>query len=104
VRQSDTFARFGGDEFVVLMELNRGTSDAVRVAESIIRVIGGIDLFANAGIRVGASVGIVSWMPLPGEQPNSDELLKQADRAMYEAKRAGKGCYRFARPPYSGVT
>jgi diguanylate cyclase (GGDEF)-like protein len=102
VRQADTFARFGGDEFVVLMELNRDTSDAARVAESVIRVIGDIDLFANAGIRVGASVGIASWMPLPGERPNSDELLKQADRAMYEAKRAGKGCYRFARRPYSG--
>ncbi len=104
VRQADTFARFGGDEFVVLMELNRGTSDAVRVAESVIRVIADIDLFANSGIRVGASVGIACWMPLPGERPNSDEFLKQADRAMYEAKRAGKGCYRFARRPYSGVT
>ena len=104
VRQADTFARFGGDEFVVLLELNRGTADAVRVAESVIRVIGDIDLFAHAGIRVGASVGIACWMPLPGERPNADEFLKQADRAMYEAKRAGKGCYRFARRPYSGVT
>jgi diguanylate cyclase (GGDEF)-like protein len=104
VRQADTFARFGGDEFVVLMELNRGTSDAVRVAESIIRVIADTDLFPHVGIRVGASVGIACWMPLPGERPNSDEFLKQADRAMYEAKRAGKGCYRFARRPYSGVT
>ncbi len=104
VRQADTFARFGGDEFVVLMELNRGTADAVRVAESVIRVIGDIDLFAESGIRVGASVGIACWMPLPGERPNADELLKQADRAMYEAKRAGKGCYRFAGRPYSGVT
>jgi len=104
VRQADTFARFGGDEFVVLMELSRGTSDAVRVAESVIRVIGDIDLFAHAGIRVGASVGIACWLPLPGERPNSDEFLKQADRAMYQAKRAGKGCYRVAGRPHSGVT
>jgi diguanylate cyclase (GGDEF)-like protein len=104
VRQADTFARLGGDEFVVLMELNRGQSDAIRVAESVIRVVGDIDLFAHAGIRVGASVGIACWMPLPGERPNSDEFLKQADRAMYEAKRAGKGCYRIAGQRHSGVT
>ena len=104
VRQADTFARFGGDEFVVLMELSRGKSDAIRVAESVIRVIGDIDLFAHAGIRVGASVGIACWLPLPGERPDSDGFLKQADHAMYEAKRAGKGRYRVAGRPYSGVT
>lgn len=95
LRQADSFARLGGDEFVVLMELARDASDAVPVAETIIGVVEGIDIFAEAGLRVGASIGIACCAPA-GRKPNSDELLRQADRAMYEAKRAGKGCYRFA--------
>ena len=96
VRQADTFARFGGDEFVVLMELARDPSDATRVAENLIQVIDGIDLYADAGLHVGASIGIACYSPAAGHNPTPGDLLKRADRAMYEAKRAGKGCYRIA--------
>src|SRR5437899_5177846 len=96
VRQADTFARFGGDEFVVLMDVTRDSSDAERVAEAILSVIEDIDLYADAGIRVGASVGIACSGADPARERIADELLIQADRAMYDAKRAGKGCYRFA--------
>jgi diguanylate cyclase (GGDEF)-like protein len=95
VRQADTFARFGGDEFVVLMDVTRDSSDAERVAEAILSVIEDIDLYADAGIRVGASIGIACCAPLPGHKPDADALLKLADRAMYEAKRSGKGGYRL---------
>ena len=47
-------------------------------------------------LRVGASVGIACSGPAQARERIADELLLQADRAMYEAKRAGKGCYRFA--------
>jgi diguanylate cyclase (GGDEF)-like protein len=92
IRQADTFARLGGDEFVVIMDTLRDDADARLVAESILRTIGEIDLFAGQGLRIGASVGVACGSGR-GEIP---DLLKQADRAMYEAKRAGKGCYRFA--------
>lgn len=97
VRQADTFARWGGDEFVILMEGVRERADATRVAEMIMQAVGGIDLFP--GVRVGASIGIAWRAPRTEERPNPDELLRQGDRAMYEAKRAGKGCYRFAVTP-----
>ena len=93
VRQSDTFARWGGDEFVILMEAIRDRSDATRVAEMVMKVIGEIDIFAD--VRVGASIGICTHALRADERPNPDELLRRCDRAMYEAKRAGKGCYRF---------
>ena len=99
IRAADTFARVGGDEFVVLMEIAHDESDASHVAETIIKVVSEIDVFAEQGLRVGASIGIAYCAPVAGQKSNSDELLRQADRAMYEAKHAGKGCYRFARTP-----
>ena len=96
LRQADTFARFGGDEFVVLMEVARDHLDAIFVAENVIKVIGDIELYRDAGLRIGASCGIACYTP--GAQTlTPNDLIKLADRAMYEAKRAGKGCYRIAR-------
>jgi diguanylate cyclase (GGDEF)-like protein len=96
VRQADTFARVGGDEFVILMEIAHDRSDTVPVAETVVAAIGEIDMFSEHGLRVGASVGIACSGPAQARERIADELLLQADRAMYEAKRAGKGCYRFA--------
>jgi diguanylate cyclase (GGDEF)-like protein len=96
VRQADTFARVGGDEFVILMELAHGKSDAVAVAETVLAAIGEIDMFAEKGLRVGASIGIAYSDLTSARERLADELLIEADRAMYEAKRAGKGRYKFA--------
>ena len=96
VRQADTFARVGGDEFVILLDIGPERSDAVPVAETVVAAIAEIDLFAAQGLRVGASVGIAVSGSLSGRERVADELLMQSDRAMYEAKRAGKGRYKFA--------
>lgn len=96
VRQADTFARVGGDEFVILLDIGRDKSEAVPVAETVVAAIAEIDLYAAHGLRVGASVGIAWSGSMAGRERMADELLIQADRAMYEAKRAGKGRYKFA--------
>jgi len=96
VRQADTFARVGGDEFVILLDIGQDRFDAVPVAETVVAAIAEIDLFASQGLRVGASVGIACSGSTAGRDRAADELLMQADRAMYEAKRAGKGRYKFA--------
>jgi diguanylate cyclase (GGDEF)-like protein len=97
LRQADTVARFGGDKFVVLMELARDHLDAIFVAENVIKVIDEIDLYRDAGLRIGASCGIACYTPGAGPALTPDDLLKLSDRAMSEAKRAGKGAYRIAR-------
>ena len=58
IRQADTFARLGGDEFVVIMDSLREDEDARLVAETILRTIEEIDLFAAQGLRISASVGV----------------------------------------------
>jgi diguanylate cyclase (GGDEF)-like protein len=96
IRQADVLARVGGDEFVVLMEVARHPADAIQVAETLNKVVAEIDIFADPAVRVGASIGIAGYAPGAGRAPTPAELLKQADGAMYAAKRAGKGCYRLA--------
>jgi diguanylate cyclase (GGDEF)-like protein len=96
LRQADTFARLGGDEFVVLMELQRDHLDAIIVAETVIKVIGEIELFRDAGLHISASCGIACFSPSRAQSPTPSEILRLADRAMYDAKRAGKNCYRLA--------
>jgi diguanylate cyclase (GGDEF)-like protein len=102
MREADTFARLGGDEFVVLMEIARDDSDAVSVAEAVLNAVAEIDIYAAQGLRVSASIGIACSDPAVAQERISDLLLLGADRAMYEAKRAGKGCYRFADENGSG--
>ena len=96
VRQADTFARVGGDEFVILLEVVRDKGDAIPVAETVVTAIAEIGMFSDHGLRIGASVGIACSGGLAGRERIADELMVRADRAMYEAKRAGKGRYRFA--------
>lgn len=83
VRQADVVGRLGGDEFGVLMPETDGTlahAVATRLAAGIRTVFRGTP-------SVTASIGVVA---VSGTEAGSDELLRKADQAMYEAKRAGK--------------
>ena len=83
VRQADVVGRLGGDEFGVLMPETEGTL-AHAVAT---RLAGGIRTVFRGTPSVTASIGVVA---VSGTEAGSDELLRKADQAMYEAKRAGK--------------
>jgi len=94
VRDEDTVARIGGDEFVILMAERGTSSGAERVAEGIISALSEpFQLKTDEPAYIGASIGI-SKFPEHGNDPSS--LLKKADNAMYEAKNAGKNTYRVA--------
>ncbi|WDV49663.1 sensor domain-containing diguanylate cyclase [Streptomyces coeruleorubidus] len=96
VRAEDTVARLGGDEFAALLEGEAGThpSRANDVAERILSALTQPYQIAGKEAHVSASIGMT--LALPGVTP--DELLRQADEAMYEAKRAGKGRIRMHIP------
>jgi diguanylate cyclase (GGDEF)-like protein len=86
VRDADFVCRIGGDEFVILLS-NITDGEAAAVARRIISRVSEPFEFAPTA-RVGASIGLAS---APRDGVTADELLSAADRAMYEAKRRGKG-------------
>jgi diguanylate cyclase (GGDEF)-like protein/PAS domain S-box-containing protein len=92
LRKSDTVARLGGDEFTVILNDVHGESEVVHIAQNIIDRLQTQFEIKDNGIRIGASIGI-SLFPRDGD--DQDTLVKCADTAMYAAKAAGKGVYRF---------
>lgn len=90
-RETDTVARLGGDEFVVLLPNMTTSGEAVRVAQRIICALGTVINIRAREVHIGTSIGI-SLYPQDGKE---HELLKNADLAMYQAKREGGNEYRF---------
>jgi diguanylate cyclase (GGDEF)-like protein/PAS domain S-box-containing protein len=96
IRASDTAARFGGDEFAVLLEDIEGVQEAADAAERIMEAIGMPLTAAHKEVALRASLGI-AIAPEDGAA-DADELIRDADAAMYIAKRDGKGGYRLFEP------
>ena len=90
VRASDVVARLGGDEFVVIVDSLTADNGAQVVAQEIIDSLSGPMVLPQGEARIGASVGI-SLFPLNSE--DGEELLRQADRAMYHSKYKGKNTF-----------
>ena len=87
IRASDTVARFGGDEFAVLVE---DDGDAIHVGTRVVESLRMPFMLSGEQLSIGASVGIAE-VPADQQTPELDELFSRADIAMYAAKRAGKG-------------
>jgi diguanylate cyclase (GGDEF)-like protein len=95
VRAGDTVGRLGGDEFVILIASVLDRDDAAAMASRVVTEIGKPFDILGHSVLVGASVG-VAMAPSDGDSP--DRLIKSADMALFEAKRDGRGCYRFFEP------
>ena len=89
VRASDTVARFGGDEFVVLCE-SVDEEVAARIAESMREAVSRPIDGMGAAFSVTASVGLAIVDAARYPELSSDELLSRADSAMYASKNSGK--------------
>jgi diguanylate cyclase (GGDEF)-like protein len=100
VRKGDTIARLGGDEFAVVCQEEQDSFPKGTVALTQ-RVLGTLAMPIRVGdgmVEIGASIGIAS-SPAAGaedaEAADPEEIMRAADIAMYDAKRAGRGTYRF---------
>jgi diguanylate cyclase (GGDEF)-like protein len=87
VRDSDTVSRLGGDEFTVLLGNIHHPQDAGRVADDIVRALSAPFEVAGQRSFLSASVGIAAY---PEDGANPEELLRNADTAMYRAKAGGR--------------
>jgi diguanylate cyclase (GGDEF)-like protein/PAS domain S-box-containing protein len=96
IRAADTAARFGGDEFAVLLEDVEDVQTAAETAERILESLSASLQLEHNDFSVRASLGIS--MAEPGTVTDADELIRNADAAMYIAKADGKGGYRMFEP------
>jgi diguanylate cyclase (GGDEF)-like protein len=93
LREVDTVARLGGDEFTLLLTHISHHEDAGRVAQAIINDLARpFQLSLSDDVRIGTSIGI-SLYPQHGDTP--EKLMDQADLALYQAKKNGRGCFAY---------
>ena len=95
VREEDTVARFGGDEFVVLLSRVKDGTVAARVAEKLVARMNEPMEVGGHVLRVTTSVGVSSW---PADGDDAETLLKNADNALYQSKEHGRNTYRMFAP------
>ena len=96
--QSDTLARFGGDEFMLVATGFRGTEEVRRLGARLLACLEAPFRISGREVFIGASIGI-SLFPENGTDPYA--LIRDADVAMHEAKRAGKNQIRFFTPAFA---
>ncbi len=92
IREEDTLARLGGDEFTLVQEDVRAPRDASRLAEKLLRTFDAPFQVAGEELHVGGSIGISLF---PDDARDPEGLLRNADNAMYNAKRAGRNRFHF---------
>jgi diguanylate cyclase (GGDEF)-like protein/PAS domain S-box-containing protein len=92
VRETDTVARIGGDEFLVILPDLQTRENASAVAETIIRLLSQPILINERPVTIGASIGIALY---PVDAQDVQSLIKLADNAMYQIKNSGKNGYAF---------
>ncbi len=99
LRPYDSLARVGGDEFIMVLDSLPHIEDAARVAEKLIEQVSVRHSLNGVEFTVGAGIGIACY---PDCGQTVEGLLRAADMAMYEAKRAGPRQYRFFSPQMNG--
>ena len=93
IRPTDTAARIGGDEFIIVQTGIRTYRDAEVLATRLVAAMARDFVIGERTLQIGASIG-VALAPDHGVEP--DELIRRSDQALYEAKSAGRGNFRMA--------
>jgi len=94
-RKSDTVARFGGDEFMLILPDITRYEDAERIAQGLLQAVREPFVIDGQTLRVTTSIGVVLY---PEDADNTETLVKNADIAMYKAKEIGRNSYQRHTP------
>lgn len=100
LEESDTLARLGGDEFTIIVSDTSDRQRVINVARQALEIAAQPSSIAGQDVSVSASLGIASF---PADGVTADELIRNADTAMYAAKGAGKNCFEIYCDPRSGA-
>ncbi|MGI9510039.1 MAG: putative bifunctional diguanylate cyclase/phosphodiesterase, partial [Geminicoccaceae bacterium] len=95
LRKTDLVARFGGDEFAILARSYKGPGDITRLAQRIIKTIAQPIVIDGHEIEIGVSIGITSY---PEDRSPAEDLITNADLALYRAKQSGRGSWQRYHP------
>jgi diguanylate cyclase (GGDEF)-like protein/PAS domain S-box-containing protein len=95
VRDVDTVARLGGDEFTIILGGVERSANAERVAEEILKKFSDPFQLGDDATYISTSIGITFF---PEDATGVDQMLKNADQAMYAAKARGRNCYQYFTP------
>lgn len=95
IRESDTLSRIGGDEFIILLPSIKSTEDAILIASKIQKLLQNKHNIGSHELFLTSSIGVALY---PDNGDNIDELIRNADTAMYEAKNNGRNSFRLYSP------
>ncbi len=90
LRDGDTLARIGGDEFVAVLVDLESAQDAEPILNRLLEAASGMVMVDNKELKVSASIGVTLY---PQDGVDADQLMRHADQAMYQAKQSGKNRY-----------
>jgi diguanylate cyclase (GGDEF)-like protein len=100
VRDSDTLARIGGDEFAIVQSGISDRSGAALLAQRMLAALDAPLVIDGHILRVGASIGIALY---PDHAAWPEQLHQAADQALYRAKAAGPACFRIWEPSHAAA-
>jgi diguanylate cyclase (GGDEF)-like protein len=93
LREGDTLARIGGDEFIALIVDLDNIDDIKPVLERLLKAASNPSILDDVKVEVSTSIGVTLY---PKDGVEADQLMRHADQAMYIAKQEGKNRYHFA--------
>lgn len=94
LRDEDTLARIGGDEFIILLSNLSSELQVITMAEKVVKVLTEPFQVAGESLKIDVSVGVALYLE---HDTNEKNLIRHVDNAMYAAKRQGRSCYAIYR-------